>query len=70
MVIQKDPRTPRSIDAKIPRDLETICLKCLEKGPDRRYQTAGALAEDLRRYLNRSGENAARLECFTTFSWD
>ncbi|HLJ95344.1 MAG TPA: serine/threonine-protein kinase, partial [Gemmataceae bacterium] len=40
MVVQKEPAAPRSIDAKIPRDLETICLKCLEKDPDRRYQNA------------------------------
>jgi serine/threonine protein kinase len=53
MVVQKDASSPRSIDPKIPRDLETICLKCLEKDPDRRYQTAQALADDLRRYLNR-----------------
>jgi hypothetical protein len=53
MVIQKEPKSPRSIDPKIPRDLETICLKCLEKDPDRRYQSAKELADDLRRYLNR-----------------
>ena len=34
-------------------DLETICLKAMEKDPDRRYQTAGQMAEDLRRYVNR-----------------
>jgi serine/threonine protein kinase len=53
MVIQKDPLPPRSVDAKVPRDLETICLKCLEKDPDRRYMTAKELADDLRRYVNR-----------------
>jgi tetratricopeptide (TPR) repeat protein len=37
----------------VPVDLETICLKALEKDPDRRYQTAGQMAEDLRRYVNR-----------------
>ncbi|MDG3008423.1 protein kinase domain-containing protein [Paludisphaera mucosa] len=45
------PARPRLLNAKIPRDLETICLKCLEKEPDRRYATAQALAEDLRAWL-------------------
>jgi serine/threonine protein kinase len=53
MVIQKEPPLPRSVDPKIPRDLETICLKCLDKDPDRRYQSAKELADDLRRYVNR-----------------
>lgn len=53
MVIQKDPPSPRSVDPKTPRDLETICLKCLEKDPDRRYQSAKELADDLRRFVNR-----------------
>lgn len=47
----KDPRLPRSIEKTIPRDLETICLKAMEKRPDRRYQTASAMAEDLCSYL-------------------
>lgn len=48
----RDPRGPRAIDAKIPRDLETICLKALSKSPERRYATAGQMADDLHRYLN------------------
>src|SRR5262249_38772218 len=42
-----DPPRPRSVQAKLPKDLETICLKCLEKDPGRRYTTAEALADAL-----------------------
>jgi len=45
------PRSPRSLNDRIPRDLETVCLKCLEKDPDRRYQTAGELKTDLQLWL-------------------
>jgi serine/threonine protein kinase len=48
----REPIPPRRLDPKVPRDLETICLKCLEKTPDRRYATAAALAEDLRAFLD------------------
>ncbi len=47
----EDPRPPRRLDDTIPRDLETICLKCLRKSPTERYAGAAALALDLRRYL-------------------
>jgi WD40 repeat protein len=46
-----DPETVRSLNPAIDRDLETICLKCLQKEPTRRYATAEALAEDLDRWL-------------------
>ena len=47
-----DPPRPRSIDPRIPRDLETIVLKAIEKDPGDRYATAEAMAEDLRRFLD------------------
>lgn len=47
-----NPPRPRSLDAHIPRDLETIVLKAIDKDPARRYQTATALAEDLQRFLD------------------
>src|SRR5262249_26260131 len=50
-VLQKDPPPPRQLDRSIPVDLEVITLKCLCKEPERRYASALALAEDLRRYL-------------------
>jgi WD40 repeat protein len=53
-VLHEEPRPPRRLNDKIPRDLEIICLKCLQKEPGRRYATAAALAEDLRRF--RAGE--------------
>ncbi len=49
-VISDEPVPPRRLSGSIPRDLETICMKCLRKAPSSRYATAGALAEDLRRY--------------------
>jgi WD40 repeat protein/serine/threonine protein kinase/Flp pilus assembly protein TadD len=47
-----DPPRPRSIDPRVPRDLETIVLKAIEKDPGDRYATAEAMAEDLRRFLD------------------
>jgi serine/threonine protein kinase/tetratricopeptide (TPR) repeat protein len=46
-----DPPRPRKVDARIPRDLETIVLKAMAKEPDRRYTTAGEMAQDLHRFL-------------------
>jgi serine/threonine protein kinase len=50
-VLEDEPRPPRQLNDKLPRDLETICLKSLAKSPARRYATAGELADDLRRWL-------------------
>jgi formylglycine-generating enzyme required for sulfatase activity/tRNA A-37 threonylcarbamoyl transferase component Bud32 len=50
-VLHEEPRRPRLLNDRIPRDLETICLKCLAKDPKKRYATAAALTKDLRRFL-------------------
>jgi hypothetical protein len=51
-VLEDEPRPPRGLDDKIPRDLETICLRAMEKSPARRYSSAEELALDLERFCN------------------
>ncbi|MEZ6113085.1 MAG: WD40 repeat domain-containing serine/threonine protein kinase [Pirellulaceae bacterium] len=50
-IVGDEPPLPRRLNDAVPRDLETIVLKCLEKQPERRYATATALVEDLQRFL-------------------
>ncbi len=50
-VMDHEPVSPRQLNASVSRDLETVCLKCLQKEPSKRYADAAALAEDLRRIL-------------------
>ncbi|MCZ7641321.1 MAG: serine/threonine-protein kinase [Verrucomicrobia bacterium] len=50
-ILEREPERPSRVNPRVPRDLEIICLKCLQKEPGRRYGSAGALAEDLARWL-------------------
>lgn len=63
-VRNQDPVSPRSLVGRLPRDLNTICMKCLEKDPSRRYSGAEELAEDLERFLARKPIKARPLGPF------
>ena len=65
LLLDTEPRQPRLLNPKIDRDLSTICLKCLEKDPNRRYSSALALAEDLERWLKHEPIQARHTGVFT-----
>src|SRR6059058_2229539 len=65
LLLDTEPRSPRLLNPKIDRDLLTICLKCLEKDPKRRYSSALALAEDIERWLKHEPIQARRAGVFT-----
>src|SRR5437016_3736578 len=65
LLLDTEPRQPRLLNPKIDRDLSTICLKCLEKDPKRRYSSALALAEDLERWLKHEPIVARHTGVFT-----
>jgi eukaryotic-like serine/threonine-protein kinase len=60
-ILQDQPPSPRKFQSRVPRDLETICLKCLEKEPAKRYQTSGEVVEELRRHLRGEPIKARRI---------
>jgi serine/threonine protein kinase/Tfp pilus assembly protein PilF len=65
LLLETEPRQPRLLNPKIDRELSTICLKCLEKDPQRRYSSALALAEDLEHWLKHEPIRARRSGFFT-----
>ncbi|MHC5112378.1 MAG: serine/threonine-protein kinase, partial [Planctomycetota bacterium] len=64
-IINQEPVRPRRVVSAIPSELETICLKCLEKSPDARYETAEDMAADLRRFIGDLPIVAKRPSLFT-----
>jgi serine/threonine protein kinase/WD40 repeat protein len=69
-VVEEDPSAPSTLVHRIDRDLETICLKCLEKNPAARYATAGELAEDLERWQRQEPIHARPISTWERiFKW-
>ncbi len=64
-VIDDDPLPPEKMGAKVSKDIEAICIKCLEKSPEKRYYTASALGDDLTRYLDGRRVEAPRINWAT-----
>jgi TolB-like protein/Flp pilus assembly protein TadD len=65
LLLETEPRQPRLWNPKVDRDLTTVCLKCLEKDPQRRYSSALALADDLRRWVKHEPIYARRAGIFS-----
>ncbi len=67
-VMSKEPATPRSVRPQIHPDLETICLRCLEKRPERRYPSMEEVAKDLERYLRGDAIQARPVSTIVRFA--